>query len=374
MRRRHATVLAAATILVSCLWARPAAAATEDLYLAGDGEPKATMSMTAPPSIPLPDYDGEGPGRLVKKDGGGWNQDDQTKYQQWSYDASGQTVSVLNLRIWAAAKDFDDDKAVKFRAYLLDCGGSCNLIQQSAVVTVKASGWKQVTVPFHVTNLSFGSGRSLVVKITVVDDSDDDMWFAYGTSTYNARLTANIDTPPPATTTTTTSLATTSTTQAAVTTTTPAGAPTTSVATGETTTSAGATTTTLAGETTTTTTARIEDVAAPGDDEDGGDGETVGDPDPGTETVKPPPPVVFSTGTPSQAVELFETPRDLQPAEGLMVAFATVSETIGLYWQAAVGLGSVAAVLVWRGLATGREWEESDDTLQPPGAMSPRGE
>ncbi|HEY6634918.1 MAG TPA: hypothetical protein VI141_04820 [Acidimicrobiia bacterium] len=328
------------------------------------------MSTATPPSIPLPDYDGDGPGRLVKKDGGGANQNDPTKYQQWSFDASGQTVSVHNFRIWAAAKDFDNDKDVRFRAYLLDCGGSCNLLQQSAVVTVRSSGWRQVTVPFNVSNLSFGSGRSLVVKITVVDDSDDDMWFAYGTSTYNARLTVSIDTPPPATTTTTTSPATTSTAQAAATTTTLAGAPTTSVAPGETTTSAGATTTTLAGVSTTTT-ARIEVVAAPEQDDGGGDGETGGDPDPGTETVNQPPPVVFSTSSQSQAVELFETPHDLQPAEGLMVAFATVTETIGLYWQAAVGLGSVAAVLVWRGLATGREWEESDDTLQPPGARSP---
>jgi len=365
VRRRRSAVLAASIFLLSCLWALPAAAAAQNLYLRGDGEPKATMSTATPPSIPLPE-DGDGPGRLVKKDGGGWNQADGTKYQQWSFDVSGQTISVLNFRIWAAAKDFDGDKDVSFRAYLLDCGGSCSLIQQSSVVTVSSPGWNQVTVPFNANNLSFGSGRKLVVKITVVNDSDDDMWFAYGTSTYNAHLKVNMDTPPPTTTTTTTSPTTTSTTQAAAPTTTRPGAPTTSVAPGETTTSEGGTTTTLAGGPTTTTEG-IDLVAAPGEDE-GGDGETVPDPD-ATETARRPTPVVFSAPTQSQVAELFETPADLQPVEGLMVAFATMAESIGLYWQAAVGLGSVAAALVWRGLASGREWEAGGE---PPSATAPR--
>jgi len=46
------------------------------------------------------------------------------------------------------------------------------------------------------------------------------------------------------------------------------------------------------------------------------------------------------------------------------VAFATAAETVALYWQAAVGLGSVAAILVWRGLATGRDWETGDESAQ----------
>ena len=69
----------------------------------------------------------------------------------------------------------------------------------------------------------------------------------------------------------------------------------------------------------------------------------------------------------TRVAEVFETPRDLQPAEGLMVAFATVAETIELYWQAAVGLGSVAAALLWLGLANKHDWSDEPDT----GARSP---
>jgi hypothetical protein len=46
-----------------------------------------------------------------------------------------------------------------------------------------------------------------------------------------------------------------------------------------------------------------------------------------------------------------------------MVVFSTVAETINLYWQAAVALGSVAAILLWIGL-----WkrEKEDEDLQAP--------
>lgn len=46
------------------------------------------------------------------------------------------------------------------------------------------------------------------------------------------------------------------------------------------------------------------------------------------------------------------------PQEGLMVAFATVTENISLYWPAAVGLGLVASVLLWIGLRKRQPDEE----------------
>ncbi len=41
-----------------------------------------------------------------------------------------------------------------------------------------------------------------------------------------------------------------------------------------------------------------------------------------------------------------------------MVAFATVTENISLYWPAAVGLGLVASVLLWIGLRKRQPDEE----------------
>jgi hypothetical protein len=78
-------------------------------------------------------------------------------------------------------------------------------------------------------------------------------------------------------------------------------------------------------------------------------------------TVEEPTPVFFSASTKAAIAADFDTPRDLQPAEGLMVAFATIAETIDLYWRAAVGLGSVAACLLLPGLTNRQEWERASD-------------
>ena len=55
---------------------------------------------------------------------------------------------------------------------------------------------------------------------------------------------------------------------------------------------------------------------------------------------------------------LWHASGDINPQEGLMVAFATVTENISLYWPAAVGLGLVASALLWIGLRKRQADEE----------------
>jgi hypothetical protein len=73
--------------------------------------------------------------------------------------------------------------------------------------------------------------------------------------------------------------------------------------------------------------------------------------------------VALTVGSERVTTDLFAAGRVLEPEEGLMVVFSTVAETINLYWQAAVALGSVAAILLWIGL-----WkrEKEDEDLQAP--------
>ena len=59
-------------------------------------------------------------------------------------------------------------------------------------------------------------------------------------------------------------------------------------------------------------------------------------------------------------VGLFDLGRVLEPQSGLMVAFAIVSETINVYWPAAVALGALAAILLWIGLSKREANEEKD--------------
>jgi len=72
--------------------------------------------------------------------------------------------------------------------------------------------------------------------------------------------------------------------------------------------------------------------------------------------------VPLSVGNASITTDLFQTARNLNPEDGLMVACSTIAETIDQYWQAAVALGSVAAILLWIGL-----WkrEAKDEDIDP---------
>ena len=71
--------------------------------------------------------------------------------------------------------------------------------------------------------------------------------------------------------------------------------------------------------------------------------------------------VALTVATERVTTDLFEAARVLEPEEGLMVVFSTVAETINLYWQAAVALGSVAAILLWVGL-----WKRETKEQPPP--------
>ncbi|MGD2100864.1 MAG: hypothetical protein PVG83_01390 [Acidimicrobiia bacterium] len=298
------------------------------------------MSSSTPPGGPLPNFD---PGRdneqglLLSKSNSGVNESDPTKYQLWEYDASGLTLSVNNFTIWAAPKDFDSAKTVTFGAYLMDCASTCSLLDTATATITNGSTWRQATTPLSVANRSFDAGHSLVVKIVVLDSSDADMWFAYGTSSFDAHLKVN-DALPATTTSTTTS---TTTTAPATTTTTSATVTTTT-----TTIASEPTTTTTAPETTTTTIATATSTTSP-------------DPTVDITPVERPRIVVFG---PAAAVNvgLFNDARDLTPQKGLGVAFATLSENIRLYWQVALALGTLAAVLLWIGLSKQSEEDEEE--------------
>jgi len=330
------------------------AATPMTLFLAGDSVPQGSMGTGAPGPINLPNFDpgrDSSPGLLLAKSDQGSSETDPTKYQQWEYDVSGQTLSVSKLVIWAAPKDFDVEKTVRFATFLMACDSTCTVLDTATRIVAGATDWKQLNIPLVTNGRDFGASERLVVKITVLDNSDDDMWFAYATATYDARISVKLGVPTPttSTTTTTTTSATTTTTvfkpEAATTTTTNPGAISPPTVPTETTTTTVLITGEPGGEAITAPTTTTTSVAP-------------GDFDAGAKTV-------VGVGLPlALAVDLSSTSGDgleiglnLDPQEGLMVVFTTATENIQLYWPVAVGLGLLASVLLWIGLRQ----RESDD-------------
>jgi hypothetical protein len=307
------------------------------------------LTTSSPPDVALPNFDksrDSEPGLVLARSGNGANESNPSKYQEWSFAATDQTISVQTLRIWAAAKDFDNSKTVVLAVFLMDCGGGCTVLSSGSATVKNASNWKQVNIPLAVNDHEFSNGHSLVVKVTATAESDDDMWLAFGTDTYDAQLQTVVK-PTPTTTTTTSSTTTTTTTTVAPTTTVP--------------------------EATTPTSDQSDD--GPADDPQ----QDVGAPDADTETtpttagdqpqLRETPTVASGEGegtdqpfTPRRqslvldaadtaGLEVFRTVRELKPAEGLGVVFATVAENIAIYWQAALATGGVASALLWVGLS-----------------------
>lgn len=343
-------------------------AGLQPFHLRGGGPPTAVMSTSSPPDMPLPNYDpgrDTAPGLVLARSSLGQNETDPAKYQRWALDASGKTLSVNGLRIWAAAKDFDRTAEITLGAYLMDCGDTCELLDTATATLQGTADWRLVTLPLELGSTDFAENRALVVKITALESSETDMWLAYGTATYDAYLQVNVIAAAPATTippstTTPTTTATTSSTSA------PTGS---SVDT----TTARQTPSTVT--ITTSTTRPATDMAPGGDGEDGGSDRPAPSPTDAS-GVRPPggadaiQPMVFDRADPDtngakvEEVDIFRTTRELEPAEGLSVAFATVAENITLYWQAAVGTGGVASILIWIGLSRRKESEELDAELE----------
>lgn len=178
----------------------PALSATMPLYLSATGVPSSTLSNTAASATTLLNYDSGRDafaGLLIQKGASGAGESDATKYQRWLSGESVVYSGSLELRFWSAMKDFNKLKTGVVTAYLRDCSSSGTGCSQLAVQTLTVSPWSggsstwvQKTLSFGNVNLNLASTRRLELKLIVDSASDDDMWFAYGTTTFNTTLGA----------------------------------------------------------------------------------------------------------------------------------------------------------------------------------------
>jgi hypothetical protein len=364
--------LIALITLVGGLAIESAAAVGSVLYLRGHGVPSSPMSNSAPPPGSLPNFDprrDDFPGLLVQKGSGTPDEGDPTKFQEWSHPVGGETLSIDEFVIWAAPKDLNEDKTMIFNVYVLDCGGTCQALD-SASVAVSGAGWSQAAVDIDIENHTFAPGRKLTVKLVVDDASDDDGWFAFGTATYPAHLA--LSSPPATTTTTTTTPIAATPTPATPTTSTPSNVPPVTPTTAP---SEPAATSTTApnsedGTTSTTTTTTLPARGGTGNGLPPSDPPSGGNDDgPAVSAAQDPGGLAPVIALPAQgdvgiAAQASGDPRNIEPEEGLMVAFNTSVEAIRMHWMSALALGTLASVLLLIGIRRDHE-DESLATTAP---------
>lgn len=176
----------------------------ETLYLnaVGDGSdvPQGLLKSTVPTRTDLSNYDPSldaFAGRFISKGGIGLAETNNRNYQIWLISAGGQVISGnITLTLWAAIKDFkNSSKKGSVTVYLAHCtsdGSSCTQIASS---TITANPWSNTNTWVQITTIlavggsyTIPSGRYLALKLIVDNNSDDDMWFAYDTTTYLGRI------------------------------------------------------------------------------------------------------------------------------------------------------------------------------------------
>jgi hypothetical protein len=174
------TDIATVTVVVS------ATASASRLYLRSSGSSTDTWDMTAvapPNSGSVPDWDGDGdPGLFVKSSGGGENESDPLKWQDWLAPAPAAVNGPVTLHLEASARDFALKKDLHPHVYLYDCNNAltnCTLILAADVHISGWSGllatWVDRDVPLGPLSHTFLPGRVLRMKLLV---GHSDVWVA----------------------------------------------------------------------------------------------------------------------------------------------------------------------------------------------------
>lgn len=173
------------------------------LYLGSGGHTSSQPVLPAelavsPGTLPNYDTDRDGdPGLMIKK-GKGLDETDPTKRQRWAAPIlsplAGQIAIDPVVHVWVATKDFDTGKIGSVEVGVYDCDashGDCQLLSYGYEWFDQwdfDDDFGEVVVTMSPIDHAFAPGRSGVLVIATADDSDDDLWFAYGTSDYPSRI------------------------------------------------------------------------------------------------------------------------------------------------------------------------------------------
>ena len=302
-----------------------AEAASTNLYLMDNGSPSATMGTNRPSG-------GSGGSRHLPPSSAGGSEKDPAKFQEWSYQLSNMTVSINEFTIWIAPADPSGEGTIALSVDILDCGSTCVRLAGGTRSLSGVVSPTKITIPVTVNGHDFGDSHDLSVKVTVPSTSSRDVTIYYASKNRDSNLHLSaVDTTPPTTTTTMTATTVAPTTTVTPTTVTP-------------TTSAPPTTTPVTEESTFENTAPV----------------------PTTTTTAPPSPEAGLQDTDIRTrgphvIQMADPPghsglneprgHGLTPQEGMLIFFSTAVEAFRLYWQVALGLGTVMAILLIAGFS-----------------------
>lgn len=161
--------------------------------------PTLPMDGDSPTATTLYNYDTDfdsGPGLVIHRGAQDQSETDAHKYQSWIGPAAPAAYTIdglITMTLWSAMKDFTSGKTGALTMYLRDClGASCSTIGS---VHYSVPNWQSGSPNWHSFDLAMTTGtytvatnHRLEVKIIVPNDSEDDLWFAFDTASYDAHV------------------------------------------------------------------------------------------------------------------------------------------------------------------------------------------
>ena len=136
------------------------------------------------------------PGIVIARGGSGPDESDPSKYQAWRsavFPFGAVIPSDMTVRLWTAMKDFSPDKLGSMEIHLRDFDGTgytpiATLLVNRTDWQAGSSTWRPFSNTFPTAGRTLAAGHQLELKIIVRSESGDDLWFAYDTTAYPARI------------------------------------------------------------------------------------------------------------------------------------------------------------------------------------------
>lgn len=167
----------------------------------GDSTSSPTLPMAADAPVvgTLYNYDTDydsGPGIVIARGAENAGETNAKKYQSWIGPASAAPYTIdggVTMTLWSAVKEFQSDKLGAMTVFLRDCGSSgCTTIgsvdRPLAAWPSNSPGWHSFDLTIVADARNIAAGHWLELKIIVPNSSEDDLWFAYDTTSYDAHL------------------------------------------------------------------------------------------------------------------------------------------------------------------------------------------
>ena len=151
------------------------------------------------PDIALPNFDTDRdafPGALIAKDAAGIGGSDPTKLLRFSggFASPLEIDADVHVDLYGAAKDFGR-RDIDVQVGVYTCGelSGCSLIDSDTREYKHAHRWRKERFHFPDMQATVGTDEWIEVRVAVLDSSEDDGWFAFGTADYDSRIRIGSD-------------------------------------------------------------------------------------------------------------------------------------------------------------------------------------